>query len=386
MIYLDNNSTTQIDKEINELIYETNERFYGNPSSNSGIGKQSRDLIEKARADIGEYLGCERRKLFFTSSATESNNFVFYNIASNLHIKTFTKKKIIISAIEHPSVLKIAESLKEQGLDVDYASVDRNGVVIVEEIRKKIDENTLLVSVMAANNETGVCQPIEEIAEITASAGAMFHTDATQFLGKSLRASGINFKNISFLSASAHKIHGPKGVGVMYCGVGFDKINPMILGGGQEFGLRSGTENISGIGGMGAAFSRISEDGIRKMSFLRDEFENLLKDSENTTLFNGKSVERIANTSNLSFLNAEGEALVTLLASDGVVVSTASACSSKKLEPSHVLQAMKVPKRFINNTVRISISNWTRSYELDVATRSLRKNILRLNRTSPLNI
>ena len=356
-IYLDYNASTPVDPEVLEAMLPYLRDVHGNPSSIHWEGQQAKAALDRAREQVAAFLGVEPREIVFTSGGTEADNLALQGIAYRYRERG---RHILVSAIEHPAVLRTAEALARAGFIVETVPVTVDGVVDPERVREMIRPDTLLVSVMAANNDTGVIQPIGRIGPICRERGVLFHVDAVQGAGKmSLHPRAWA---VDLMSLSGHKIYGPKGVGVLYIRDGVD-ILPMIYGGNQERGRRSGTENLAGIVGMGAACAqmmRIWEEEQRRLRGLRDRFEQELRRRFPDVQIHGHRAERVGNTSMFSLPGMDGETLAMRLDLEGFAVSTGSACASGRVEPSHVLEAMGVPLDVIRGALRISLGRSTR--------------------------
>ena len=374
-IYLDNASTTKVAENVVFAMNEFLKNDYGNPSSKHSLGKNSRKKIEEAREKISKFIGAKPSEIIFTSGGTESNNLAIKGLAkSNLE-----KKHIITSVIEHKSVLEVCSGLEKEGYEVDYVGVNFEGIVNIEEIKEKIREDTLVVSIMYVNNEIGTVQPIEEISKICKEKKVYFHSDVVQAFAKlELDVSKIK---IDLLGVSAHKIHGPKGVGFLYVRQGL-KINSLIDGGGQENGLRSGTENTCGIIGMAAALD-VKLDS-KKIESNRDKIiEDILKIPKSR--LNGSKEMRIFNNINVSFYGIEGGALVSYLDKLGIYISTGSACTSSGLGESHVLKAIGVESMYIHGSIRISIEE-IEEEDLKYVLTKIKEGVNRLREISPFKM
>jgi len=375
--YLDNAATTKVAPEVMEVIKEYSTEKYGNASSLHSFGRKARDALEKARARIAKELNAAPEEIIFTASGTEADNLAIKETAF------FHKDKgnhIITSKIEHPAVKETCRFLEEMGFEVTYLDVDKNGFVDLKQLEKAIKKNTILVSIMHANNEIGTIEPIDKIGEICRKKGVIFHTDAVQSFTKI----PIDVKKIKadLISLSAHKIHGPKGIGVLYKRKNV-KIGTLIHGGGHEFGLRSGTENVAGAVGFAKAVDLVDKEDIAKMKKLRDKLiDGLMKIPE--TILNGPKDKRLCNNVNVAFKYIEGEALVLRLDDEGVAASTGSACSSKSLLPSHVLIAIGLKPREAHGSLRLSLSKYTNEEEVDYALKVIPKVVEELRSISPL--
>lgn len=354
-IYLDNAATTLVAKEVRKTMLPYLGEHYGNASSIHTEGQYARKAIEKARKTIAGFINAKEKEIIFTGSGTESNNTVLKGLA---FFSGKEKNQIITSKIEHPSVIETCKFLEREGFEIIYLEVDSNGLVNLEELEKKITQRTLLVSIMHANNEIGTIQDIKEIGKICKNKGVLFHTDAVQTFGKI--EIDVQANNIDFLSASAHKIYGPKGVGLLYIREG-RKIEPLLHGGGHEFNIRSSTENVAGIVGFGKAVEICQEKmgkERRRISKLRDYLiKELLKIPE--TQLNGHASQRLYNNVNISFRGVEGESMVLQLGMRGIATSTGSACSTKNLKPSHVLSAIGLDHFTAHGSLRLTLGRNT---------------------------
>lgn len=357
-IYLDNSATTKPYKEVVEKMIFALENDYANPSSLHKKGLEVEKNIKKIREDIARTLGVKEKEIYFTSGGTESNNSIIRGVLDK------RKNHIITTKIEHPSVLDTIKTLEKEGIEVTYLDVDSEGKIDIDSLKSSIKENTILVSVMHVNNEVGSIQPISEVGKYlkTLKEKVYFHVDAVQSFGK------INFKpskyNIDFMSVSGHKIHGPKGIGFMYIKEN-SKVKPLFTGGGQEFGFRSGTENIPGIYGLGEAI-RITNENLDKNIQKIDSLKNLLKSEILNNIENVKinsPEDGVCHILNVSFLGVKGEVLLHYLEQKDIYVSTGSACSSKK-KGSHVLNAMNLSKDEIEGTIRFSLSCFNTEEEI----------------------
>lgn len=362
-IYLDNNATTQLDPAVIEEMLPFLTRYYGNPSSGYGFGATARKAINLARERVAALLGCELADIVFTSGGTESNNAV---INSALQFQ-LPGKPVVTSAVEHSAVLRPCQDLAKRGCNVTFLGVDKNGNLDLAELEAAIHPGTVLVSIMWANNETGVVFPIEKIAEICRVKGVMFHTDAVQATGKipmRLRNTAINF-----LSLSAHKFHGPKGVGALYVSRG-TRFTPLIAGGGQENGRRGGTENVASIVGLGKAAElalNYLTEGKCSIRSMRDRFEKSILETVSGASVNGADAERLPNTSSLSFEGIESPAALLLLDRQGICCSAGSACRTGSQEASHVLREMNPSADGARRSLRFSLGRFNTDAEIDRA-------------------
>lgn len=374
-IYLDNAATTPIEEQVLKVMNETSKKYFANPSSQHTLGKESRKKLEEARETIAKFVNASPKEIYFTSGGTESNNLAIKGVA----LAYPERKNIITTEIEHPCILNSCRELEKQGYKVDYLKPNKEGLIDLKELEKKITNKTLLVSVMFVNNEIGVIQDISRISKICREKKVFFHTDAVQAFGKL----DIDVKKlgIDLLSASGHKINAPKGIGFLYVNEDV-KINSIINGGGQERGIRSGTENIVGAIAMAEATKiKREKDSIKKS---RDKIINELKKIKGTQI-NGSLTSRIYNNISVSFYGIEGESLMLLLDHEGIYVSTGSACNSTKLEESHVLKAIGVDEMYINGTIRISLDKLTKNEE-DLVIKKIKENVEKLRKISPFKI
>jgi len=363
IIYLDNNATTQLDRAVLEEMLPFLTKYYGNPSSGYGFAAEARKAVDLARERLAALLGCEPSEIVFTSGGTESNNAV---INSALQFEP-RAKHVITSAVEHSAVLRPCQDLTKRGCKVTILGVDRDGNVDLGELEAAILPETALVSVMWANNETGVLFPVEKIAEICREKGVLFHTDAVQAAGKipmRLRDTAINF-----LSLSAHKVHGPKGVGALYVNRR-TRFRPLLAGGGQENGRRGGTENVASIVGLGKAAERAAEylsEGKAHVRSMRDRFEKAVLETVSGAAVNGAGADRIPNTSSFSFEGIESPAVLLLLDRHRICCSAGSACRTGSQEASHVLLAMNESGDGARRSLRFSFGRFNTDAQVDRA-------------------
>lgn len=382
MIYFDNNATTKIDERVLEEMLPYLKEDYANPSSMYDFAKKPASAIKESRGKMKDFLGANNEKeIFFTSCGSESANMA---IKGTLNCNK-GKKHIITTKVEHPCVLNLYKSLEKEGYEADYISVDSEGQLDIDELKSKIRKDTALVSVMYANNETGVINPVEEIADIvkTKSPETIFFVDAVQAGGKI----PINVKDtqIDMLGVSGHKFHAPKGVGAIYIRPSV-RLTPLINGGHQERGLRAGTENVPYIAGIGKA----AELALNSLNYemtevkrLRDKLEDgILKNVFNSRL-NSSLKNRVPNTSNIGFEYVEGELILLHLSDIGVCASSGSACTSGSLEPSHVLRAMGIPFTALHGSIRFSLSRFTTEKEVDYVIEKLPGIMEKLTSISP---
>jgi len=378
-IYFDNNATTRIANEVFEAMKPFLTDLYGNPSSMHTFGGQVEKYIRRSREQIARLLGCDSSEIIFTSGGTESDNAAIKGVLTALP----EKRKIITTRVEHPAVLATCREMQAAGYKLIELGVDREGQISLDELEVEVDDDTAIVTIMYANNETGVIFPIEKIAEIVKAKGAVFHTDAVQAVGKI--PLNLDKSNIDLLSLSGHKLHAPKGIGALYIKKG-TRISPFIVGGHQEKNRRAGTENVAGIVALGKATElaeRTMEQENTKVKKLRDKLENaILKTCKGATL-NGDKNNRLLNTCNISFEYIEGEAILLLLDQFGICASSGSACTSGSLEPSHVLRAMGVPFTAAHGSIRFSLSRYNTEEEVDFVIEKIPAIVNRLRELSP---
>ena len=378
-IYFDNNATTKVAEEVAEQMEPLFCELYGNPSSMHTFGGQISHKIRHAREQVAALLGCEPSEIIFTSGGTESDNAA---IKGTLAAQP-NKRKIITSRVEHPAVLAVCRDLENHGYTVVELAVDKQGHLDLAELEESIDEDTALVTIMYANNETGVIFPVDEIAEIVTSRGVIFHTDAVQAVGKI--PLNLSKSNIDLLSLSGHKLHGPKGVGALYVRKG-TRIAPFMLGGHQEGGRRAGTENVPGIVGLGKACELAAEnleEENSRVKYLRDKLEDAMLEKCPDCRLNGDKENRLPNTSNISFEYIEGEAILLMLDKYGICASSGSACTSGSLEPSHVLRAMGVPFTAAHGSIRFSLSRYNTEEQVDYTIEKMPQIVNQLRELSP---
>jgi len=378
IIYLDNNATTQLDPAVIEEMLPFLTKYYGNPSSGYGFAAMARKAINLARERLAAFLGCQPTEIVFTSGGTESNNAVI-NSALQLDVRG---KRVVTSSVEHSAVLRPCQDLAKRGCDVTFLGVDRHSNLDVTELEAAIRPETALVSIMWANNETGVVFPIEKIGEICREKRVLFHTDAVQATGKipiRLRDSPINF-----LSLSAHKVHGPKGVGALYVSRG-TRFSPLIAGGGQENGCRGGTENVASIVGLGKAAEvalKYLAEGKYNIRSMRDRFEKSVLEAVNGASVNGAGAARLPNTSSLSFEGVESSAALLLLDRQGICCSAGSACRTGSQEASHVLRAMNPSSDGARRSLRFSFGRFNTDAQIDRAIEVVPKVIDKLRQSA----
>jgi cysteine desulfurase len=372
-VYLDNSATTKISDEAAKAVYDVMTKFYGNPSSLHSKGIEAEKLMTQAREQIAAVLGVTPKEIFFTSGGTESNNLA---IRGTVQAMKRQGNHLITTKIEHPSVLEVFKQLESEGFDVTYLNVDSKGNISLEELKESITPKTILVSIMYVNNEVGSILPIEGAGEIIKqNKNTIFHVDGVQAFGKIPLVPKL--KNIDLLSMSSHKIHGPKGVGALFIREK-TKITPIFQGGGQERGLRSGTENVPGIAGFGVAAASIQKNLTVWQSKMQQLKENLKLKSLNQipdTILNGPTTGGAPHILNISFLGVKGEILLHYLESHGIYVSTGSACSSNKQGKSHVLSALGKSFDEIDGAIRFSLSHHITQEDIDYTVDVLKKEV-----------
>ncbi|ACI19232.1 cysteine desulfurase NifS [Dictyoglomus thermophilum] len=379
-VYLDYAATTPIRKEVYEEMKLFLKEKFGNPSSIHNFGREVKKAIEEAREKIAKAIGAESDEIIFTSGGTESNNMAIKGVAFALSHKG---RHIITSQIEHHAVLEPCHFLEKIGFEITYLPVDKEGYVDPDDLKKAIRKDTILISIMHANNEIGTIEPIREISNIAKEHDIYFHTDAVQTVGHI--PVNVNDLGVDLLSLSAHKFYGPKGIGALYIRKG-TRIEPIIHGGSQENNKRAGTENVAGIIGMGKALELAISEMEReqkRLTELRDYFINQVEKRIPEVYLNGPRVNRLPNNINFSFAQIEGETLLLHLDLEGIAVSTGSACSSKSLEPSHVLSAIKLPAKLAQGSIRFTIGLYTQKEDLDYTIKVLENTIEKLRSISP---
>ena len=380
MVYLDNNATTPVDRRVYEAMSPYLFEKFGNPSTLYSIGAEARAAVEEARKKVADLVGAKPDEIVFTGCGSESDNMALKGVA---FAQMERGKHVIVSSIEHHAVLNTAAYLEKIGFEVTYLPVDRYGMVDPDDLRQAIRTDTILVSIMLANNEIGTIQPIKELCLVSHERGVLFHTDAVQAAGK-LRID-VEELGVDLLSLSAHKIYGPKGVGALYIRKG-TKVHPLIHGGHQERGRRAGTENVAGIVGFGKAaeiaLQEMEEEAVR-IAGLRDRLEGGILERIEDVLINGHPEKRLPNTTNISFRYIEGEAIILKLASHGIFASTGSACSSDTLEPSHVLMAIGLSPEVGHGSVRFSLGKFNTADDVDRTLEVLPEVVSNLREMSP---
>lgn len=367
MIYLDNNATTQPLPEVQEAMAQAQRELYGNPSSIHQFGQVARHCVEIARGQVAKLIGASPKEIVFTSGGTESINLAIRG-ALRAHPE---RRRIVTSAVEHSAVLRVVERLAEEGYDIQYVGVDREGRINETELESTLTADTAVVSLLHANNETGVIWDAKHLAELAAKSGAIIHIDAVQSAGKI--PIDVSQWPAHLVSLSAHKFHGPKGAGALYVRRR-TRIEPQIVGGSQESELRGGTENVEGIIGMGVAAEIAASEchGVaQKVGALRDALEQGILATIPNTHVQGAAAQRIYNTSNISFAGLQSDAVLMVLSEAGICASAGAACSSGSLEPSHVLKAMNLDDAVAHGAVRFSLSRFNTRTEIDDLIRDL---------------
>ncbi|AFQ42979.1 cysteine desulfurase NifS [Desulfosporosinus meridiei] len=381
-VYLDHSATTPVDPEVASVMMTYYTEKYGNPSSVHGFGREAKQALEQARTQVAELIGANPKEITFTSGGTEADNLAILGTAEALRTKG---KHIITSCIEHHAVLETCEHLEKNGFDLTVIPVDEEGVISVDAVQKAIRPDTILITVMHANNEVGSIQPIAEIGKLAKEHGIVFHVDAVQSLGKI--PVNVDELNVDLLTVSSHKIYGPKGVGALYVRKGV-RIVPLVHGGGQERKRRSGTENTPGIIGFGKACElagqRMAEDAQKQIK-LRDKLMNGILDRIEFVKVNGPLGEkRLPNNVNVSIRYVEGESLLLSLDMLGIAASSGSACTSGSLDPSHVLLGMGLIHEIAHGSLRFSLGRQNTEEEIDYVLEQLPKIVERLRMMSPL--
>lgn len=379
VVYMDNNATTQVAPEVLEEMMPYLKEFYGNPSSMHTFGGQVSHAIRAARRQVAALLGCDADEIIFTSCGTESDNTAIMGmLASVPH-----KRTVITTRVEHPAVISPCRYLEQHGYQIIELGVDKHGNLDLAEFESLLSEDTALVTVMYANNETGVIFPVEQMASLCKARGIPFHTDAVQAVGKiplNMKQSGIDL-----LSLSGHKLHAPKGIGALYVRRG-TRLSPYLLGGHQENNRRGGTENVAGIVGLGKACQmaqQFMDEENTRVKALRDRLQEKILATCPDCMVNGDLQNRLPNTLNISFEYIEGESILMMMDQFGICASSGSACTSGSLEPSHVLRAMGVPFTAAHGSIRFSLSRYNTQEEVDFVVEKLPAIIKRLRQLSP---
>lgn len=378
MIYLDNAATTKVNKKVLESMMPYFSEIYCNPSAAYSFATKGRIAIEEARNHAAKLIGASDMEIYFTSGGSESDNWAIKAVAESFSDKG---KHIITTKIEHHAVLHTCEYLERHGFDITYLNVDSDGKVRLDELKKSIREDTILISVMTANNEIGTIQPVAEIGKIAHEKGILFHTDAVQAYGHI--PINVDEMNIDLLSASGHKFNGPKGVGIMYIRKGV-KIRSFIHGGSQERGRRAGTYNVPGIAGLGTAAKLAMENMAKRAEKeLRDYFIDRISAEIPYTVLNGHREDRLPNNINFCFRFVEGESVLIMLDQAGICASSGSACTSGAIDPSHVLRAIGLSDEMAHESLRLTLSYENTKEEIDTVVGELKRIVERLRGMSP---
>jgi cysteine desulfurase len=362
VVYLDNNATTRPAPEVVQAMLVHLTERYGNPSSVHRFGQLARQGIDEARAQVANLIRCADSELTFTGGGTEAIN----TVVRGLLAARAPRKRVVTSTVEHSATRELCQQLAREGAEIVEIPVDQGGLLDLEQLRQSVTEETALVSLLWANNETGVLFPVREVAEVCKARRVPFHCDGTQAVGKlpvDVKALGVDA-----MSFAAHKFHGPKGVGAFYARRGL-RVRPLLIGGPQETGRRGGTENVPGIVGMGKAaeLAVAALPQMERVAQLRDRLERGILERIEGAAVNGSTAQRLPNTTNIGFPRLEAEAILLLLSEQGVCASAGAACSSGSLEPSHVLKAMQVDERLAHGAIRFSLSRYTTEAEVDRA-------------------
>lgn len=381
MIYLDNAATTKTAPEVVDAMLPYFSEYYGNASTIYSLGAESKKAMDHARQTIADSLGAKPEEIYFTAGGSESDNWALKATAEAYASKG---KHIITTKIEHHAILHTCEYLEKRGFEITYLNVDRDGLISLDELKATIRPDTILISVMFANNEIGTIEPIAEIGEIAKEHGVLFHTDAVQAYAQV--PINVDEMHIDMLSASGHKLNGPKGIGFLYIRKGV-KIRSFVHGGAQERSRRAGTENIPGIVGLGAAVERamrIMDSKTRKEIELRDYLIGRLENEIPHCWLNGHRTKRLPNNINFSFLFIEGESMLIMLDMKGICASSGSACTSGSLDPSHVLLAIGLKHEEAHGSLRLTLSEDSTKEEMDIVAEEVKKIVQRLRDMSPL--
>ena len=370
-IYLDYNATTPLDPEVISAMKQFVEDEFGNPSSSHLFGIEPKRAVANARRQVASLIGCKENEVIFTSGGTESNNYAIFGVTG---FKDLLGKKIITSAIEHPAILEPLKYLETMGVSVTYIPVDEYGCVSAESVKSEIDDKTVLITVMHSNNEVGSIQPINEVSGLARSHNILFHTDASQSLGKT--PCDVKGLGVDMLTIAGHKLYAPKGVGALYVREGIS-LNRVLYGAGQEMGMRPGTENVTGIVGLGKA-CEIAERDLRQnmitMRMLRDRLRKGLSDQLDDIRFNGHLDQCLPNTLSVSFGGIEANRILEEIGLD-IAASAGAACHSDHIKVSHVLEALRAPIEYAKGTIRFSLGRYTNEDEIDQAIRIVSKAI-----------
>lgn len=376
MLYFDNSATTPIDQDVQSLMSDLNQNIYGNPSSIYASGRNAKNIIEIARRQLANAINSEPSEIIFTGGGSEANNIVLWDM---VHKK---RNHVITSSIEHPAILLVLRELEKLGVKHTIVPVDKNGLIDPDDIKKNIISDTGLISIMMANNEVGTIEPIQEIARIAQEHDVLFHSDAIQVLGK--LPIDVKKLKLDIMSFSAHKFYGPKGVGALYIKDGVS-INPMIIGGSQEKNMRAGTENVSGIAGLGLAAeiaSNFEKENFSHLLELENYFKELIIDKHNDITFNGFDNNKLPGLVNLTIPNIPSDLLLINLDNDGISISNGSACSSGTISPSPVLKAMGLSDKRNLESVRISAGKYNTMDEVNKLVDSIHSSIVTIRKNT----
>jgi cysteine desulfurase len=380
VVYLDNNATTKVAPEVVEAMLPYLSDYYGNPSSMHSFGGNVAEKINEARQHVADLIGASPDEIVFTSCGTESDGTAIRAAIDS----TPDKRHIVTSRVEHPAIKNLYETLSKKGYQVTFVPVDNEGRLDLDYLYKRLNNDTAVVSLMWANNETGVIFPVEEISREVKDRGILFHTDAVQAAGK--LPIDVSNTGVDMLSLSGHKFHAPKGIGVLYIRRG-TRFSPYMIGGHQEKGRRGGTENVASIIALGKAAQlakyHLDENSYACVSELRDKLETTLLAHVSNSMVNGDTKNRLPNTSSIAFEYVEGEAILLMMNEHGICASSGSACTSGSLEPSHVLRAMGVPFTAAHGSIRFSLSRYTTAAEIDFVIEKMPPIIARLREMSP---
>lgn len=380
-VYMDNAATTALRRDVLDAMMPYLTDIYGNPSSLHYFGQEAHKAVENARHQVASALNAEDNEIVFTGCGTEADNMALKGIVEKYQSKG---KHIITSSVEHHAILHTCEYLEKHGFEVTYLPVDEYGMVKAEQVRDAIRSDTILVSIMFANNEVGTIMPIKEIGAVCREKGVFFHTDAVQAVGHV--AIDVKAMNIDLLSLSAHKLHGPKGVGALYIRKGI-VVPPLLHGGAQERRKRAGTENVAGIVGLGKAIEIACSDiegTAKRMCYLRDKLINGIEASIPEVKLNGHRTERLPGNVNFSIKYIEGESILLMLDINGIAASSGSACTSGSLDPSHVLLAMGMPHETAHGSLRLTLGDDTTEDDIDYVLEVLPEIVVKLRKMSPL--
>ena len=376
MLYFDNSATTPIDQDVQSLMSDLNQNIYGNPSSIYATGRNAKNTIEIARRQLANAINSKTSEIIFTGGGSEANNIVLWDM---VHKK---RNHVITSSIEHPAILLVLRELEKLGVKHTIVPVDKNGLIDPDDIKKNIISDTGLISIMMANNEVGTIEPIQEIARIAHEHDVLFHSDAIQVLGK--LPIDVKKLKLDIMSFSAHKFYGPKGVGALYIKDGVS-INPMIIGGSQEKNMRAGTENVSGIAGLGLAAeiaSNFEKENFSHLLELENYFKELIIDKHNDITFNGFDNNKLPGLVNLTIPNIPSDLLLINLDNDGISISNGSACSSGTISPSPVLKAMGLSDKSNLESVRISAGKYNTMDEVNKLVDSIHSSIVTIRKNT----